>query len=302
MQKIKLHKKGPKLSKLIYGAWRLSEDKNGTDSDLILKKINTCLDIGITSFDHADIYGDYSCEEIFGNAIQKDKSISKKIEIISKCGIMLLSTKKIQTRLKYYDSSFHHIISSTEESLKKLHVEKIDLLLLHRPDPISNPEEIAKAFERLNTSGKVLHFGVSNYLPHQFETLQKYIDFPLSTNQIEINPLKVTPFLDGTLDQCLQYKIKPLAWSPFAGGRIFTDNDERTVAVRNVVQKIAEREKTNIESVILKWLTFSPHGILPIIGTNKIERILALKNFESIALDRQDWYEIYSASRGMEVE
>lgn len=301
ISRIKLHKKGPEFSRLVYGAWRLTEDPNGISSKVVLKKIETCLDLGITTFDHADIYGNYTCEEIFGNALKTNKSLYKKIELVSKCAIMLVSENRPENKIKHYNTKKQHIISSVERSLKNLGAEKLDLLLIHRPNPILDPVQVAEAFESLLKSGKVLHFGVSNFLPHQFNTLEAYLDFPLVTNQVEINPLRLDTFLDGTLDHSLKKKIAVMAWSPFAGGRIFKRETEKANKVALVLDEIAQRENCNLEEVILKWLTFTPHKILPIIGTNQVDRILACKNFESIQFTDQDWFRIYTASLGEDV-
>lgn len=301
ISRTKLSVQGPEFSRLIYGAWRLAENTEDTSVQSVLKKINVCLDAGITSFDHADIYGDYSCEEIFGAALKTDKSLLQKIELVTKCGIMLVSEKRPANRIKHYNTTADHIISSAERSLKNLGAEKIDLLLIHRPNPILNPEETGAAFDHLRRSGKVLHFGVSNFLPHQFNSLQSYLDFPLVTNQIEISPLRLDAFTDGTLDQCLEKRMSPMCWSPFAGGKMFSQQSETFRKITDELNSIAQRENCTMEEVILKWLTFSPHNILPIVGTNRTERIAAYRNFEKIHFTDQDWFRIFSAASGRDV-
>ncbi|MDX1958749.1 MAG: aldo/keto reductase [Leptospiraceae bacterium] len=299
ISKIKLHKEGPEFSRLVYGAWRLNEDKEGTSTSRILKKVEACLEIGISTFDHADIYGDYSCEELFGKALKANPSLYSRLEIVSKCDIMLISSKHKSTFVKHYDSSKEHIIKSVENSLKNLGVEKLDLLLLHRPDPILNPEEVSLAFQALKKSGKVLHFGVSNFTASQVSMLSSYLEFPIVTNQIEIHLNRLDSFHDGTLDQCLEKRFSPMAWSPFAGGKLLSNQIKPEL--EKVLNQYSEKKSCTREELLLSWLCFTPHKILPIIGTNQIERIHACKNFESVKLDRQEWFDIYSSALGKEV-
>ncbi len=299
--RVKFHVTSKEFSQLVYGVWRLSEDERGNSEKVVQEKIEFCLENGITTFDHADIYGSYTCEEIFGRVLKQNKSLATKMEIVTKCGIMLVSPNRPNNRIKHYNTTKAHILQSVENSLKNLNVEKIDLLLIHRPNPILNPEEVASAFYELRNSGKVSHFGVSNFLPHQVETLQKNLDFPLITNQIELSPLYIAPFTNGILDDCLQRKIAPMAWSPFGGGRLLQKQDELSRNVMNTIEKLANKYQFTEEEIILKWLTFPPHNIAPVIGTNKIERIKRYLQYTQVPMDIQDWFEIYSASLGKEV-
>lgn len=299
--RVKFHPTSKEFSELVYGVWRLAEDERGTSEKIVQEKIEFCLEHGITTFDHADIYGSYTCEEIFGKVLKQNKSLASKIEIVTKCGIMLVSSNRPQNRIKHYNTTKVHILQSVENSLKNLGVEKIDLLLIHRPNPILNPEEVASAFYELRNSGKVLHFGVSNFLPHQVETLQKCLDFPLITNQIELSPLYITPYTNGILDDCLQRKISPMAWSPFGGGRLLKKEDDISRNVMNVIESLAKKYNFTEEEIILKWLTFSPHRIVPVVGTNKIDRLKRYLRYAQVPMDIQDWFEIYSASLGKAV-
>jgi len=181
MPKIKLTD-NLEISRIVHGHWRLV-DWQLSNQDL-LKLTNQCIDLGITTFDHADIYGDYSCEELFGDVLKLDKSLRQKIQIISKCGIKLMSKKFPERQLKTYDYSYAHIVKSVENSLKNLNTDYLDILLLHRPSPFFNPSEVAKAFSKLKKEGKVLNFGVSNFTAQQFEMLNSYVDEPLVTNQV----------------------------------------------------------------------------------------------------------------------
>jgi predicted oxidoreductase len=301
ISKQKLHEQGPTLSKLVYGVWRLAEDPNGTSERVVQKKIETCLEIGITTFDHADIYGSYTCEEIFGKVLKQSKNLISQIQIVTKCGIMLVSPNRPQNKIKHYNTTKSHILQSVDTSLKNLGVEKIDLLLIHRPNPVLNPEEVALAFRELKEKGKVLFFGVSNFLAHQFETLQAFLDLPLVTNQIELHPLYLEYFLNGTLEQCLVKKIIPMIWSPFAGGRLLQKKDLTTIRVMEVVERLSKEFGFTPEEVLLKWVSFSPYNAIPIIGTNQIERIQRCANFEKVPMSNENWFEIYTAGLGKEV-
>src|SRR6056297_1586106 len=186
------------LSRIVHGHWRLL-DWN-TDAQSLLNLTQQAIELGITSFDHADIYGDYGVESAFGKALSLKKALRKDIQIISKCGIKLLSEKYPDRKVKHYDYSAGHIIASVENSLKNLQTDYIDLLLLHRPAPFLDPAEVAEAFSKLHKSGKILHFGVSNFKPEQFEMLESYTDQPLVTNQVEISPVCLEHFENGNID------------------------------------------------------------------------------------------------------
>lgn len=301
MKKIKLCKDGPKLSPFVYGCWRLLDDPDGTDTKRIREKIDACLESGITSFDHADIYGGYGCEEVFGNALKESPGLKDQIEIVTKCGIMLVDSARPENRIKHYNHSKKHIISSVERSLKNLHVDKIDLLLIHRPGPLMNPEELADALDSLRKSGKIKHYGVSNFTTSQFKMLNAFTKKNLVTNQIEMNPLYQEPFLDGTLDYLVQKKIRPMAWSPTAGGRIFTDSSPEVSRLRETVQSVANRYGAQIDQILYSWLLRHPSQPVVVLGTNKPERIKQATAALKIQLDEQDWYEIWSAATGEEV-
>jgi predicted oxidoreductase len=203
MEKIRLSK-DLSISRLVHGQWRLV-DWNMSDQE-ILKFTEEIIGLGITTFDNADIYGNHGCEELFGNALNLKKELRKEIQIITKCGIKIISDKFPSRKIPHYDYSYDHIISSVETSLKKLNTDYIDLLLLHRPAPFFNPNEVAKSFYDLKNSGKVLHFGVSNFDPMQFEMLQAYTDEELLTNQVEISPYCLEHFENGNIDWRCFYK------------------------------------------------------------------------------------------------
>ncbi len=299
MDKVKLSEEF-EISRIIHGHWRLS-DWNLTNQKL-LKLLLETIDLGITTFDHADIYGNYSCEKLFGNALSLKKEIRKDIQIITKCGIKLISDKYPDRKIKHYDYSYDHIVSSVNNSLKNFNTDYIDLLLLHRPAPFFNPDEVAKAFSDLKKHGKVLHFGVSNFNPMQFEMLNSYLDNKLVTNQVEISPYCLEHFDNGNMDFFLKEQIKPLAWSPLGGGNIMNPVDEKGIRLKETLTNIADKLNINsIDKVAYSWLLNHPAQIIPIVGTGKIDRIKNAVEATAIEMPLELWYEIYTASLGDEV-
>lgn len=262
--------------------------------------INDCIAIGVTSFDHADIYGSYTTEEEFGQVLKQNPSLRKQMQLITKCGIQMVSPNRPQHKIKSYDTSFEHIIESVETSLENFSTDYIDCLLIHRPDQLFDADEVAKAFTQLKQQGKVLHFGVSNFRKWQVDLLNSR--FPVEVNQIECSLLQLNPFVDGTLDQCQQHHITPMAWSPLGGGSLFTDTDDeqnkRIIAVANF---LAEKYASAPDVIILSWLLTHPSGIRPVLGTSRIERIKAAVAATQIKLEREEWFMLWRASTGKEV-
>ncbi|MFL5343193.1 MAG: aldo/keto reductase family oxidoreductase [Hyalangium sp.] len=292
---------GPEVSRLAYGAWRLLNDGQSADVQRVLALIQTCLDHGITTFDHADIYGGYRCEEAFGAALRAHPGLRQRMELVTKCGIMLVNPARPENRLKHYDYSRQHIIASVERSLRNLATDYVDVLLLHRPSPLLDPDEVAEAQRQLVQQGKVRHLGVSNFTPAQFEALSSRLDTPLVTNQVELHPLRLEPFLDGTLDQCLQRRISPMAWSPLAGGRLLKGEGEPERRVRAVLTELARQHGVELEQLVYAWLLRHPARIIPVLGTQRPERIRSAARALSLHLDTQDWFAVWSASTGAPV-
>jgi predicted oxidoreductase len=292
MQKIKLHPQGPELSRIVAGAWRWNT-VSPSQIDVLIK---TSLENGITSFDHADIYGNYSCEETFGNALRGNTSLRNKLQLITKFGIRLLSDKRPEHKVKHYDTSKEHIVQSVENSLSALGTDHLDVLLIHRPDPLLNPEEVANTFTELKQQGKVLFFGVSNFTASQFEMLQSYLPFPLVTNQIELSLFKNESFFNGDADVMMKNKAHPMAWSPLGGGK-YVDDD----LVKNVFEKICGHYRITSTQLLLAWLLMHPAAVLPIIGTTKPERIAEGADALGVNLTRQDWFELLKAVSGKDV-
>ncbi|MDE5421638.1 aldo/keto reductase [Ancylomarina sp. DW003] len=286
---------GLQLSRIIHGHWRLADWK--LPKQELLKLTEQCIELGVTSFDHADIYGNYSCESLFGDALSLKPPIRQNIEIISKCGIKLMSDKFPERKLKTYDYSYNHIVSSVDASLKNIKTDYLDILLLHRPSPFFDPEEVAKAFSDLKRSGKVLNFGVSNFTSQQFEMLNTYTEEPLVTNQVEISPYCLDHFDNGNIDFFLKEKIKPMAWSPLAGGQLLSPQTEKGRKIVKVLFEIAEElNLRQIDQIIYAWLLKHPVGIIPVVGTSKIERIKSAVEAINIDMSHEQWFRIYEST------
>jgi len=289
MERLAIHPQGPIFSRIISGAWRW----HTVSQDTVARLIQTSLDEGITTFDHADIYGDHSNEEIFGNVLRKNPGLRSQMELVTKCGIKFSSTKRPKTWVKHYDTSKEHIVWSVENSLKMLGTDRIEALLIHRPDPLLDPTEVAEAFSQLKQDGKVLHIGVSNFTPSQFTMLQSFLSFPLITNQIEISLSRVDSLFNGDLDLLMQHKTSAMAWSPLGGGKLMANE-------RELFSK-ASKYNASYSQLSLAWLLKHPSPIFPVIGTTKPERITEAAKSMEIKLDRQDWFEMLQWATGSEV-
>ncbi|MBX2944633.1 MAG: aldo/keto reductase [Cyclobacteriaceae bacterium] len=292
MERKRIHPEGPEFSRIITGVWRWHA-LSANDTEAL---INTSLENGITTFDHADIYGNYSCEELFGKAIENRSSLRNTIQLVTKCGIKLLSDKRPEHQIKHYDTSKEHIIWSVENSLQNLKTDYLDLLLLHRPDPLMNPAEVAEAFSMLKQSGKVLFFGVSNFTPTQVELLASYLRDPLVTNQIEISLFNHQLLFDGTVDTLMKHQISPMAWSPLGGGKFFADSE-----IQKQLETFAQRYTCSISQLLLAWLLRHPSGIFPILGTTNTNRLTEGAKALTVQLDKQDWFAMLKLVTGRDV-
>ncbi|NQU34364.1 MAG: aldo/keto reductase [Bacteroidetes bacterium] len=289
-----------KSSRIVHGHWRLSDWD--LSSKELLKLVQQTMHLGITTFDHADIYGNYTCERIFGDALRLAPDLRKDIQIITKCGIKLISDKYPDRKHKYYDYSYQHIVNSVEQSLKNFNTNYIDLLLLHRPSPFFNPEEVARAFSQLKKNGKVLNFGVSNFNTQQFELLDSYVEDKLVTNQVEISPLCLEHFENGNIDYFLQNRLVPMAWSPLTGGEILYPKSEKAIRTYGTLSEVANELNINsIDKIIYSWLLSHPVSIIPVVGTSKIERLQKAVDALKIEMTNEQWLRIYSASTGKEL-
>ena len=261
--------------------------------------IDDCLDAGITAFDHADIYGDYTTEAEFGEALQLNPGRRQQMQLISKCGIQMKTPNRPQHGIKSYNTSASHIIRSAERSLENLQTDFLDLLLIHRPDPLLHPEEVAEAVTRLQQAGKIISFGVSNFLPAETSMLKKWV--PIAYNQIECSLLMRDAFTNGTLSHCIEHEIIPMAWAPLGGGIISDETHPRYRAIRSCTSELAVKYQTGENQILLAWLLRHPSGILPVVGTTKLERLLEAKEAQNIQLEREDWFRLLEAAAGEEV-
>lgn len=285
------------LSRIVYGTWRLADD-GVPDTKEVLARFHSCLEQGITSFDQADIYGDYTCEALTGQALRAEPELRERMEIITKCDIVAPVGRYAHHRVKHYNTSRAHIHASVEMSRSNLHCDVIDLLLLHRPDPLMNPDETGAALDELVESGKVRAVGVSNFRPHDWELLQASMQTPLCTNQIEVSLLHHSPLTNGDLAFLQQRKVAPMAWSPLGGGGLFAAEYRE---LRAVLERVGAAYGVNDSAVAVAWLLAHPARIMPVMGTNTPKRIAALSDACKVTLDRESWFEIYTAALGEEV-
>ena len=282
------------LSRLIYGMWRLSDDTD-TSASHVQAKIEACLAQGITTMDQADIYGGYEAEEVLGHALRAAPQLRDQIEIVTKCDILVGAGRYASTRVKHYDTSAAHIAASVDHSLRLMATDHIDLLLIHRPDPLMDHRETGAALDAAVASGKVGSVGVSNFKPHDWNLLQSAMQTPLVTNQIEISVLETGAFTNGDLAFLQERDVPAMAWSPLAGGALFSGDNPKLLALLGTIGD------GDSAAAAVAWLLAHPARILPVLGTNNLSRIQALDAACGIAMDRETWFEIYEAANGCEV-
>lgn len=283
------------FSPLVVGTMRLGIWGASMNTAQLQAFMEECLGLGLTTIDHADIYGDYTTEGDFGRMLKQAPQLREQMQLVTKYGIRRVCSQRPNHKIKSYDASVTHLIASVENSLKELHTDYIDVLLIHRPDILMEPEEIAEAVSQLQEAGKLRAFGVSNFTPSQFDVLNAYV--PLCTNQVEASLLHLDCFQDGTFDQCLKHKVRPMAWSPLGGGGLFADNpSERVARIRMVAAPLMEKYGLSLDQLALAWLMRHPAGILPVLGTTKISRIHAAAKALDTQMSRVDWYDLWQAS------
>ncbi len=298
--KIKYTEASQNYSRIIAGVMRWGQWGAQFSSSQYQAMIAACIEHGITTFDHADIYGDYTTEAEFGVAFKEMDVSREDIQLITKCGIRMLSANRPLNKIKSYDQSKAYIIQSVEQSLKNLHTDYIDLLLIHRPSALMQAAEVAEAFTELKAAGKVLDFGVSNFTTHQFALLHSH--FPLVTNQLELSPLCLESLSDGTLDHLQLHKIKPQAWSPLAGAQMFTQQESLADTERIMrLQSVCGDYDWTLAQMAYLFLLHHPSIISPVLGTSKAERLSEVINALHIEITDEQWYEIWTASTGKEV-
>ena len=285
------------ISRIVYGMWRLG-DVEDTSPKHVRAKIDACLAQGITTMDQADIYGGYQAEAILGGALREDPSLRDRLEIVTKCDILIPAGRHAdRVRVKHYDTTREHIHASVDASLKEMAIDVIDLLLVHRPDPLMDHRETGAALDELVQSGKVRHLGVSNFRPWDIELLESAMDAPLVTNQIEISLARIEPFTDGDLAFHQRRGDRVMAWSPLGGGSLMTGSGP----VQDRLDRIASDHGVDRAAVAVAFLLRHPAGIVPVMGTNNLARIEAFADAAKVDLSRQDWFELYEAALGHEV-
>jgi predicted oxidoreductase len=304
MQTVTLGSSNLESSRLVYGCMRIAGSGSQEDLDRGKQALGAAFDAGYTQFDHADIYGNGLCETLFSGFLRDNPGVREQVIVTTKCGIRMAGDPDEDAPGRY-DFSARHITSSVEASLRRLGIERIDLLLLHRPDYLFRAHEVAVTLEALKASGAVANFGVSNFTPSQVELLQSAVGDALLVNQVEINLHNISTLTDGTLDQCQRLGMTPQAWCPLAGvaypawGNTLTEQDERRIRAELECQ----RHKYDAEDwlVALAWLLKHPAGISPIIGSTMPERIEAAKRALDLEYSRVDWYRLLEARNGAPV-
>ncbi len=294
---------GQTFSRMVYGVWRLSEAQD-TSVNANLARIDSCLAQGITTFDHADIYGDYRCEALFGEAIKARPTLRDQIEIVTKTDIMLMSKNWPNTRVKHYDTTPAHVNASVERSLQRIGVDVIDLLLVHRPDPLMDPDTTGACLDALIDSGKVRGVGVSNFMPRDVDLLQSRMKHRLQTNQIELGLLNTAPFVDGQLAYAQTQRMPLMAWSPLGGGRLHTEAIKPGTSAARLAPRLAQLAQAHgvdASAVAIAWLMHHPMGVMPVMGSNRLDRIAQFSDATKVPMDRQTWYELYELANGHEV-
>ncbi|RUS58954.1 oxidoreductase [Pseudorhodobacter sp. E13] len=295
MERISLGK--IELSRLVYGMWRLGDDAD-TSAGHVQAKIEACLAQGITSFDQADIYGGYQAEALLGAALRAAPQLRSRMEIVTKCDIVAPVGRHASARVKHYDTSAAHINASVEASLRDMAIEQIDLLLVHRPDPLMDHHETGAALDALVAAGKVRAVGVSNFRPWDFTLLQSGMKTPLVTNQIELSLVAHDGFTNGDVAFHQERGIPLMAWSPLAGGRLLAEAGK---PLRDRLTDIGEAHGTDWSAAAVAWLLRHPARIIPVLGTNSLARIGTIATAMDIQIDRQTWFELYTLVMGHEV-
>jgi predicted oxidoreductase len=285
------------FSRLVYGMWRIGDDTD-TSPKHVQAKIEACLAQGITTMDQADIYGGYTAEAILGNALKASPGLRDKLEIVTKCDIVAPAGRHSAARVKHYDTSAAHITASVEASLRDMGTDHVDLLLIHRPDPLIDPDETGPALDALVASGKVLAVGVSNFRPWDFSLLQSSMENNLVTNQIEMSLLATDTFVNGDLAYLQERMVPPMAWSPLGGGRLMDGSKPELLAA---LKRIGSEHGVDETAVAVAWLLRHPATILPVMGTNSLDRIAKIADAIKMEMDRQTWFELYTLAIGREV-
>ncbi|MGB6269375.1 MAG: aldo/keto reductase [Olleya sp.] len=286
-----------KYSRLTAGTMTWGKWGKQLDKKAFIKLLNHCVDTNITTFDHADIYGDYTTESDFGNAFAESTIDRNHIQLISKCGIEYFGNSRPNLKVKHYNYSKKYIIWSAEQSLKKLKTDYLDLLLLHRPSPLLQVEEVVEAISTLKQQGKIKDFGVSNFTPSQTDLLSKYVE--VSVNQIEFSLTQHTAMHNGSLDYMQLHNIQPMSWSPL--GTIFKEDTEQNRRIHEQLGALLQKYNATEDQLLLAWIMKHPSGIIPVVGTTNPKRLTDAHAATTIDLELEDWFLILVACQGHKV-
>jgi predicted oxidoreductase len=291
-----------RLSRVVYGTWRLLDDPSTAGPEPLAKRLEVCAELGLTTIDTAEVYGKYEVEDHIGAALRRAPGLRAKLQIVTKCGIYVPVARHPERKVAYYEATAAQIVRSAEKSLRLLGTDHVDLLLIHRPDWLTPADETAAGLDRLLRDGKILSAGVSNHSVAQFETLQSRLSVPLVTNQIELSLFRMDSMTDGTLQQCERHRVRPMAWSPLGGGRLFRDDDEAAARIRGACREMAPRYGHALpETLALAWILALPAQPMVIVGTNKVERVRAAAEAGSLRMERADWYRLWEAAQGRRI-
>jgi predicted oxidoreductase len=299
MTRLRLHDVSPEFSALAFGTWRLLEDPLSATPGALLALLKECLDCGITTIDTAEIYGGYRVEELTGAALALDAGVKARMEIITKAGIYVPNAFHPDRRFAHYNASAARLVKSAEKSLRLLGVDTLDCFLVHRPDWVASIDDTAAGLNQLIRDGKIRSAGVSNYSAGQFAALSSRMDHPLVTNQVEFHPFHMDPIYDGVFDQCQEKRLRPMAWSPMAGGRIFAEGDADAARLRAACGEMSGRYGgASVDQLVLAWIMAHPSRPMPVLGTAKAARVRAAAGAAALALTREDWYGLWEAAKG----
>ena len=290
---------GPEISRVVYGTWRLLDDADGATPAALLERLHRCADLGVTTIDTAEIYGLYQVERAIGAALALDRALRDRLEIITKCGIYIPSAADPRRRVSAYNATAAQIIRSAEQSLRLMGLDHIDVLLVHRPDWLTSADDTAEGLNRLIKDGKIRRAGVSNYNVQQFELLNTRVELPLVTNQVEFSLLHMDPIVDGTADQCQRVRIRPMAWSPLGQGRLMRTDDAAAQRVQRTIEAFGDKYGgASVDQIAYAWIMAHPSQPIPIIGSNRIDRVAAAARSADIVLERDDWFALWTAAQG----
>jgi predicted oxidoreductase len=299
--RIRLAPNGPEFSRLVYGTWRILDDA-GANSQELNRRINLCVDLGMTTLDTAEIYGLYEVEEALGKAIALSTGLRDKLELVTKAGIYVPNKHHPERHTAHYNTTGVRMVKSLEKSLRFLQTDRVELQLVHRPDWIASADDTASGLNQLLRDGKIRSAGVSNYNVHQFDLLNSRMEQPLVTNQLEFHLLHMDPISDGTFNQCEKLGLAPMAWSPMARGQIFDLDNAAAQRLKSAAEKMSSRYGgATLEQLAYAWIMAHPANPLPILGTNKVERIQSATKSVEIKLGREDWYALWEAAQGRQI-